>query len=135
MKMKVAAIALVASAALAGVAQAQCRVNVAVQNAESGRIEIMNGRADDTSVRTNPGTWRDLRRGGWFDDRPVVRLRAGRTVSDVFSAAFNCNAQRRYRVEYRCANGSGASRVVYFPGPTSFTTRQDVTVRLSGLGC
>lgn len=120
--------------AVGSVAEARCQMNIAVRNAEQGAIEVLNARRDATSVQSQNGTWIDLRRGGWFKEDPVIRVEPGQARSDVYRAAFGCNNARRFRIEYRCANGR-QSRSVYFPSHRRYHRRPNATIVLDGLNC
>lgn len=122
--------ALIASLTLSGAAAAQCRLNLAVVNEEAGPIYVLNGRGDATAVRVRGYAWRALRQGAWFQNNNAITVLAGRRRSDVYRAALRCGMARQFRIEYRCAT-SRETRVVH----ARFSRDQDVTVRLSGLGC
>lgn len=130
--------------ALAGPAQASCRINITVINDEPGAVELLNAARYATDVRVRRGPWRALRAGGWFDEYSILPLRRGERRRATFRADLGCNEPRSYRVEYRCLH-TPQRRVVRFPNdPTRYpsstnrpqTTRdRSVTIRLSGIGC
>lgn len=128
------ALAALGTMLLATPGHAGCKINLSVKNDENRSIKILNANNNDTSVRSNFGTWRDLRRGGWYSNSSLVTIGVGATKTDVYEAGFSCNSYRRFRIEYRCGS-SNKSRVQYYPSATGWTRSQSLTVSLDGLNC
>lgn len=124
-----ASLAVVAVFVLTGAAQAGCKINLTLVNDDSRTYRIFNDSHNDTSVKTKGGVWRDLRKGHWFGGMTSIDVGSGADISDVYEATFGCSKKRRFRIDYRCASG-GNKRVTYYPGPNSWTERQDVTIHL-----
>ncbi|MFK7939680.1 MAG: hypothetical protein AB8B82_09890 [Roseovarius sp.] len=121
----VTSISLSATAAMAG-----CKVNLTVENKAGHSIVVSS---DSSKAKTKGGSWRRLYSGRWMDDGYYHTLRKGKKVTDVYNATYGCSKNRRFRIAYTCANSYSEVnnyRQVYYPGPSSWTKNQNVTIKL-----
>jgi hypothetical protein len=110
---------------------AGCNINIYVKNGGNNKIRVMNSMLY-SSVRNKTGTWRALFKGGWFHNAGTIDVNPGETKGDGYIADFSCSAERRYKIDYQCYEGSykGSFFTTYYPSADGYTTDQNVTINL-----
>jgi hypothetical protein len=106
-----------AAAALPAAASTGCGITIHVQNKTNSAIKVQWDKSDS---RTDPGWWKKLGSGS-------TTIQASATGSKAFTLDFSCTTWHRYRVHYTRGNSSG---YVYYPSPSSWTTKSDFTVKV-----
>ena len=113
-------------------AQAGCKINLDAINPTGTKATVITDGTYKSKVKNKGGSYRSLKRGGWFDSYPAVRVHAGDTMSDTYNAAFNCNKNRRYEIYYYCGNTNSYStrKRAYYPSRTGWTKSTNIKVHL-----
>ena len=111
---------------------AKCKINLTVKNtSKKNEVRVQNSYFSGSEVRVKRGTWKKLYKLRWVGKDFYVK--PGATKSDVVEAKMKCSAQRRYMIRYACISKTHTGeKVVYYPSSTGYTTRQTLTINLTG---
>jgi len=109
---------------------AGCKMNVFVENRGDYKLTVYRSQGR-TAAKTQGGIWRSLKNGGWMTQ--MFPLEPGEKKGDEYAAAFSCGKKRRFRVFYMCNGGNNKDKTFteYYPGPTSWSTTQTLTIKLT----
>lgn len=112
----------------AGSAEAGCQIQISVQNVSNVRDADVRGEA-----KSKGGSWRKMHKGNW-GSRYGSEIHPGRTMTDIYSAAFGCGKKRRYKFVFQCQrpNSSiGPFVTKYYPSRTGWTQEQQISLSVS----
>ncbi|MEM7425230.1 MAG: hypothetical protein AAF441_03995 [Pseudomonadota bacterium] len=120
---------VVTCSAQAQTAYAGCQISLSVRNTSNIDIQLYPYRS---KVKSRGGSWRKLGNGGWKQVHNMLTINPSSTEVDTYSAAFRCNARRRYLIQYACKTASVEEiRTVYFPDPNGWSDDQSPVIRLN----
>ena len=99
-------------------ASAGCKITISVNNTGTAALTVD---WDESKVKTKGGLWKKIK-GGKNTVAP------GATESHVYTATFNCDANRRYQI---FTEQGDSDQTTYIPSSSTWTTDSSPTVSIS----
>ena len=103
---------------VASKASAGCKITISVHNTGSAQLTVD---WDESKVKSKGGLWTKIKGG-------KNTVASGATESHVYTATFNCDANRRYQI---FTEQGDSDQTTYIPSSSGWTTDSSPTVNIS----
>ena len=118
-----------------------CKINFKIKNISPYGVSVKAQHSADgrllkeTAFKRKGFLWRAVGKAQWEPAADgaygqVIDLPPNQIVGGTLKAPAKCKRKRRYRVMYRCHNGTQGVYTKYYPSASGWTKKQSVTVNI-----